>query len=240
MATRWRFAASTLPACAGGVSARSASPPSSRCTLLYREGRTLEQARAAIESLAAEMPEAAQDVAMMSGFPPPPSAASPVAMPDPTLAMVAGEASGDLLAGLLLDGLHRRWPQLRAVGIGGPQMDAAASVLVAARKLAVSGYVEVLRHRELVGIRNELRERLLVERPQVFVGGRTRLQPRPEAALKAQGIKTVHFVCPSIWARWPNARKRFAAVDHAVCLSRAELLARHGIASTYVGHPLAP
>jgi len=161
------------------------------------------------------------------------------------LAMVAGEASGDLLAGLLLDGLRRRWPQLRAVGIGGPQMAGRGfEAWWPHEKLAVSGYVEVLRHyRELVGIRNELRERLLVERPHVFVGvDAPDFNLDLEAALKAQGIKTVHFVCPSIWAwRAERAEKIRRCADHVLCVFpfEPELLARHGIASTYVGHPLA-
>ncbi|HSV45403.1 MAG TPA: lipid-A-disaccharide synthase, partial [Ramlibacter sp.] len=86
--------------------------------------------------------------------------------------MVAGEASGDLLGGLLLDGLKARWPQLRSGGIGGPQM--ARSGFQAwwpHEKLAVRGYVEVLRHyREIVGIRKQLRARLLADPPGLFVG----------------------------------------------------------------------
>jgi lipid-A-disaccharide synthase len=166
-------------------------------------------------------------------------------MADPNFAMVAGEASGDLLAGLLLDGMRRRWPQLQAGGIGGPQMAARGfEAWWPHEKLAVSGYVEVLRHyRELVGIRNELRERLLAERPQVFVGvDAPDFNLDLEAALKAQGIKTVHFVCPSIWAWRPErAEKIRRSADHVLCVFPFEprLLASHGIASTYVGHPLA-
>ncbi|MDP3760067.1 MAG: lipid-A-disaccharide synthase [Ramlibacter sp.] len=166
-------------------------------------------------------------------------------MAGPNFAMVAGEASGDLLAGLLLDGLRRRWPQLRAVGIGGPQMGRRGfEAWWPHEKLAVSGYVEVLRHyRELVGIRNELRERLLAQRPNMFVGvDAPDFNLDLEAALKAQGIKTVHFVCPSIWAwRAERAEKIRRSADHVLCVFpfEPELLARHGIASTYVGHPLA-
>jgi lipid-A-disaccharide synthase len=166
-------------------------------------------------------------------------------MDSPRFAMVAGEASGDLLAGLLLGGLRRRWPQLRAVGIGGPQMGREGfEAWWPHEKLAVSGYVEVLRHyRELVGIRNALRERLLAERPQVFIGvDAPDFNLDLEAALKAQGIKTVHFVCPSIWAwRAERAEKIRRSADHVLCVFpfEPELLARHGIASTYVGHPLA-
>ena len=86
--------------------------------------------------------------------------------------MVAGEASGDLLAGLLLDGMRARWPALAAQGIGGPQMRARGfEAWWPHEKLAVRGYVEVLRHyREIVGIRNQLRERLLADPPDAFIG----------------------------------------------------------------------
>src|SRR5690606_25538620 len=82
--------------------------------------------------------------------------------------MVAGEASGDLLAGLLLQGMRQRWPQLQAQGIGGPQMARQGfEAWWPHEKLAVSGYVEVLRHyREIVGIRGALRDRLLADPPQ--------------------------------------------------------------------------
>ena len=81
----------------------------------------------------------------------------------PRAALVAGEASGDLLAGLLLQGMRRRWPEMQSAGIGGPQM-ASHGFLPwwPYEKLAVRGYAEVLRHyREIVGIRDQLRERLL-------------------------------------------------------------------------------
>lgn len=159
--------------------------------------------------------------------------------------MVAGETSGDLLAGLLLDGMHQRWPALDTAGIGGPQMARRGfQAWWPHDKLAVRGYVEVLRHyREIVGIRNQLRERLLAERPGVFIGvDAPDFNLDLEAALKAQGIRTVHFVCPSIWAwRADRVDKIRRSVDHVLCIFPFEpaLLAQHGIAATYVGHPLA-
>jgi lipid-A-disaccharide synthase len=163
----------------------------------------------------------------------------------PRFAMVAGEASGDLLAALLLDGMRARWPGLSAQGIGGPQMaQRGFQPWWPHEKLAVSGYVEVLRHyRELVGIRNQLRERLLRDPPDVFVGVDVPdFNLDLEGALKARAIKTVHFVCPSIWAwRAERTEKIRRSVDHVLCLFpfEPELLARHGIGATYVGHPLA-
>ncbi|MFN3570104.1 MAG: lipid-A-disaccharide synthase, partial [Polaromonas sp.] len=81
--------------------------------------------------------------------------------------MVAGETSGDLLAGLLLDGFRARWPDLYAGGIGGVQMTRRGfEAWWPSEKLAVRGYVEVLRHyREIVGIRAQLRRKLLADRP---------------------------------------------------------------------------
>ncbi|QJW85802.1 lipid-A-disaccharide synthase [Ramlibacter terrae] len=159
--------------------------------------------------------------------------------------MVAGEASGDLLAGLLLQGMRKRWPGLQAQGIGGPQMARRGfEAWWPHEKLAVSGYAEVLRHyREIVGIRNQLRERLLADPPQAFIG-----VDAPDfnldlaAALKARGMKTVQFVCPSVWAwRMKRVEKLQRSCDHVLCLFpfEPELLAKHGVAATYVGHPLA-
>lgn len=172
-------------------------------------------------------------------------AARPPAGNAPQVAMVAGETSGDLLAGLLLDGLKARWPALAAGGIGGPQMARRGfAPWWPSEKLAVRGYVEVLRHyREIVGIREQLKQRLLAQRPDVFVGvDAPDFNLDLEAALKAQGIKTVHFVCPSIWAwRADRVEKIRRSVDHVLCIFPFEpaLLAAHGIAATYVGHPLA-
>lgn len=160
--------------------------------------------------------------------------------------LVAGETSGDLLAGLLLQGLRQRWPDLQASGIGGPSMVAQGfEAWWPSEKLAVRGYIEVLRHyREIVGIRDRLRERLLgAERPDLFVGvDAPDFNLDLEAALKAQGVRTVHFVCPSIWAWRPERVEKIRrSADHLLCIFpfEPELLARHGIASTYVGHPLA-
>ncbi|HEX5286944.1 MAG TPA: lipid-A-disaccharide synthase [Polaromonas sp.] len=166
----------------------------------------------------------------------------------PKVAMVAGETSGDLLAGLLLDGLKARWPALTCSGIGGPQMASRGfQAWWPSDKLAVRGYVEVLRHyREIVGIREQLKNRLLNEagqRPDIFIGvDAPDFNLDLEAALKSQGIKTVHFVSPSVWAwRADRVEKIRRSVDHVLCIFPFEpaLLAAHGIAATYVGHPLA-
>jgi lipid-A-disaccharide synthase len=161
------------------------------------------------------------------------------------LGMVAGEASGDLLAGLLLGGLHQRWPALRVAGIGGPRMaEHGFDAWWPSDKLAVRGYVEVLRHyRQISAIRDALAQRLLREKPAGFIGvDAPDFNLGLEARLKAAGIKSIHFVCPSIWAwRGSRAKKMAASTDHVLCLFPFEpaLLQAHGVASTYVGHPLA-
>lgn len=162
------------------------------------------------------------------------------------IAMVAGETSGDLLAGLLLDGLQERWPDLHSMGIGGPQMGHRGfEAWWPHDKLSVHGFGwEVLRrYREIVGIRTQLRNRLLVNQPDVFIGvDAPDFNLDLEFSLKQHGIKTVHFVCPSVWAwRAKRLEKIRRSVDHVLCIFPFEpaLLAGHGIASTYVGHPLA-
>ena len=161
------------------------------------------------------------------------------------LAMVAGEASGDLLAGLLLAGLRQRWPTLEAAGIGGPRMaEQGFAAWWPHDKLAVRGYAEVIRHyREISAIRDALAERVLQERPAAFIGvDAPDFNLGLEKRLKAAGVKTVHFVCPSIWAwRGGRAARMAASVDHVLCLFpfEPELLRAHGVAATFVGHPLA-
>jgi lipid-A-disaccharide synthase len=163
----------------------------------------------------------------------------------PNFAMVAGETSGDLLAGLLLEGLRTRWPALTAQGIGGARMaQRGFEAWWSSDRLAVRGYVEVLRHyREIVGIREQLKARLLARRPDLFIGvDAPDFNLDLEAALKLQGVKTVHYICPSIWAwRADRVEKIRRSTDHVLCIFPFEpaLLAQHGIPATYVGHPLA-
>ena len=163
----------------------------------------------------------------------------------PRLAMVAGEASGDLLAGLLLGGLNARWPGLKAFGIGGPKMAVQGfDAWWPHDTLAVRGYVEVLKHyREISAIREQLAERLLADKPDVFIGvDAPDFNLDLEARLKAQGVKTIHFVSPSIWA-WRGKRIETIrrSVDEVLCIFPFEpaIYSKQGIAATYVGHPLA-
>lgn len=159
--------------------------------------------------------------------------------------LVAGEASGDLLGGLLLQGLNARWPGLATDGIGGPRMQAQGfQSWVPYERLAVSGYVEVLRHLPgLLRLRRDLRERLAADPPQAFIGiDAPDFNLGLEASLRERGLRTVHFVCPSIWAwRAERVHKIRASADHVLCLFpfEPEILQKEGIAATYVGHPLA-
>jgi lipid-A-disaccharide synthase len=162
------------------------------------------------------------------------------------VAMVAGETSGDLLGGLLLDGIGQRWPGAQAYGIGGMHMQRRGfSAHWSSDKLAVHGYsIEVLRrYREIVGIRKQLATQLLANPPDVFVGiDAPDFNLDLEAQLKARGIKTVHFISPSIWAwRAERIEKIRRACDHVLCIFPFEkaLYDQAGIAATYVGHPLA-
>ena len=164
----------------------------------------------------------------------------------PDVAQVAGEVSGDLLAAVVLKGLVERHPQWVTAGIGGPAMARHGfQAWWPSDKLAVRGYVEVLKHyREIVGIRNSLSARLLAMPPRLFMGvDAPDFNLKLEHTLKARGVPVIHFVCPAIWAWRPERVHQLkASTDHVLCIFpfESELLARAGIEATYVGHPLAP
>jgi lipid-A-disaccharide synthase len=162
-----------------------------------------------------------------------------------TLGMVAGEASGDLLASLVLAGVKQRWPQAQCMGIGGPRMaEQGFEAWWPHERLAVRGYIEVLRHyRGIVGIRQALTARWLAQPPQVFMGvDAPDFNLSLAQSLRESGVPTMQLVCPSIWAWRPERVSTLRrSVDHVLCLFpfEPELLRQHGIAATYVGHPLA-
>ncbi len=177
-----------------------------------------------------------------------PAPASPTCDRAPALrvGMVAGEASGDLLAGRLIQSMQARWNTLTVCGIGGPQMVShGMQAWWPQDKLAVHGFSWELirRYREIVGIRRQLRDRLIADPPDVFIGvDAPDFNLALEADLRASGTKTVHFVCPSVWAWRPQRMELLRrAADHVLCIFpfEPELLQRAGIASTFVGHPLA-
>ncbi len=162
-----------------------------------------------------------------------------------TIAIVAGEASGDLLGSHLMAAIKQVAPNVRFIGIGGPKMQSVGmDVLFPMEKLAVNGYIEVLSHlREILGIRRKLRERFLAEPPDLFIGiDAPDFNFNLELALKQHGIPTVHYVSPSIWAwRGERIHKIKQAVSHILALFpfEAPLYQQVGVPVTYVGHPLA-
>lgn len=162
------------------------------------------------------------------------------------MGMVAGEASGDLLASLLLQGLAQQNVAVQAFGIGGERMQHEGfDAQWPSERLAVHGYSwEVLKRvAGLLRIRKELGNQLLQNKPDVFVGvDAPDFNLGLEKRLREAGLPTVHFVCPSIWAWRPERVHTIrAAVDHVLCLFpfEPELLQSHGIAASFVGHPLA-
>lgn len=159
--------------------------------------------------------------------------------------MVAGEASGDLLAAHLIDAIRTVLPQARFMGIGGPRMIAQGfEAWWPSEKLAVRGYVEVLRHyREISGIRKQLGRRLIEEAPDLFIGvDAPDFNLDLEIRLREHGLRTAHFISPSIWAwRGGRMKKIKRAAGHMLCLFPFEepLYRNAGVPATYVGHPLA-
>jgi lipid-A-disaccharide synthase len=161
------------------------------------------------------------------------------------VALVAGEASGDLLGAGLVEALRERFPDAQVAGIGGPAMRAAGlEAWFDASELAVMGLSEVLSHLpRLLRLRRALRERVLAWKPDVFVGiDAPDFNLGVERWLKRRGVRTVHYVSPSVWAwRESRAEKIGRSADRVLCLFPMEpaIYARHGVDARFVGHPLA-
>ena len=160
------------------------------------------------------------------------------------IAMVAGEPSGDMLAAHLIGALSARLPEAEFMGIGGPKMAAQGfAAWWPHEKLAVRGYVEVLRHyREIMGIREKLKERLLADPPDLFIGvDAPDFNLDLEVGLRAAGIKTVHFISPSLWAWRPERiHKMKLAADKTLLVFpfEARIYADNRVPHAFVGHPL--
>ncbi len=161
------------------------------------------------------------------------------------VALVAGEASGDQLGAGLIRGLRARFPGAEFAGIGGHRMRAEGlEAWYDSGELAVMGLAEVLRHLpRLLRLRRALVERAAAWRPHVFVGiDAPDFNLGVERRLKARGIRTAHYVSPSIWAwREKRAQKIGRSADRVLCLFPMEppIYARHGVDARFVGHPLA-
>ena len=162
-----------------------------------------------------------------------------------SVALVAGEVSGDMLAGRLLAGLRTHLPQARFHGIGGPRMIEQGMVSdPPIEALAVGRMFEIIpRYRAIKAVQTALRDRLLAEPPTVFIGADYPLfNLGLETDLKAAGIPTVHFVSPQIWA-WRGGRIKSIrkAVSHMLVIFPFEqaIYQQAGVPVTYIGHPLA-
>ncbi|WP_225591888.1 lipid-A-disaccharide synthase [Stenotrophomonas sp. STM01] len=190
------------------------------------------------ELAAASAPTTAQPAAL-------PASLLPVSRRKVRIALVAGEASGDGLGAGLIKALRARYPDAEFAGIGGDAMrNAGCETWFDASELALMGLAEILRHLpRLLKLRKAFRQRVLDWQPDVFIGiDAPDFNLAVEKWLKQRGIRTVHYVSPSVWAwREKRAEKIGASADLVLCLFPMEppIYARHGIDARFVGHPMA-
>ncbi|NDP41448.1 MAG: lipid-A-disaccharide synthase [Aromatoleum sp.] len=162
-----------------------------------------------------------------------------------TIGIVAGEASGDALAATLIHAVRARLPQARFVGIAGPRMQAAGcETWYPLETLSIHGFVEVIaRLPELVAIRRALAARLAAEPVSLFIGvDAPDFNLGLEAKLKRRGVRTMHFVSPSVWAWRPERVRRIGRSVHrmlALFPFEPPIYEAAGVPVTFVGHPLA-
>jgi len=162
-----------------------------------------------------------------------------------SIGIVAGEASGDLLGSHLIQALKKKRTDIEFVGIAGPKMmSEGAQSLFSMERLSVRGYIEVIKHLfGLLRLRRQLLKHFLSNRLDLFIGiDAPDFNFWLERKLKKNGIKTIHYVSPSVWAWRKNRIKKIKnAVSHMLALFPFEPALYHGagIPVTYVGHPLA-
>ena len=162
-----------------------------------------------------------------------------------SVGIVAGESSGDTLGAALINALRVKIPDVICFGVAGPKMIAAGcEAWASSEELAMMGFTEPLRHLpRLVKLRSTLTSRLSALRPDVFVGiDAPAFNLGLEKRLKQNGLKTVQYVSPQVWA-WRQGRVRTIgkACDLVLCLLpfETDFYARHGVTAEFVGHPLA-
>jgi lipid-A-disaccharide synthase len=159
--------------------------------------------------------------------------------------IVAGEASGDQLAAHLVEEVRRVDPGIRFHGVCGPRMRAAGvNQWFDSQTLAVRGYAEVFSALpRIFKLKRELIEKTKALRPALYIGvDAPDFNLRVEKQLKASGVNTMHYVCPSFWAWRAERAKRFhESANHMLCVFpfEPELLAPFKVPATFVGHPLA-
>lgn len=161
------------------------------------------------------------------------------------IALLAGEASGDFLGSRLIPSLKKHFPNAEFAGIAGPLMQAEGCVSwFPMDTLSVMGLFEVLKHLPaLLKLRRALIQKLLAWKPDVFIGiDAPDFNLGVERVLKQHGIKTVHYVGPSVWAwREDRVEKIRAATDLVCCLFPFEVpfYEKRQVNAAFVGHPLA-